>query len=249
MQIQSNIDSPLTSFNAINRIDSQQESNKQTSENDFSGSSQTDNFDISSLGSINQKIDSLFNQADFIYQSHITSTQQKALNESYSKLDELFSKNSPSALEQKSAAALFDKIDQIFEQAENQLTSTEKEELSTIDSKLDELLGTEDIELEGGFSEEIDALFQQSDNLLTSKLSTYQKKQLADLNQQLNLLFESNDIQSDVIDSLFDKIDSILNKGYDKLSDEDKNKFDEINVEIDDLFLQQEKHEVEISYP
>jgi len=208
-----------------------------------------DEVSLSSFGKISQKIDSLFEQADTIYQSHITPSQQKTLNDSYQKLDELFSKNSPSDHQQKSADLLFDKIDNIFEQAEKKLTPMEEEQLETINIKLDELLGAEDIQLGDIMNEDIDKLFQQSENLLTSKLTTQQKKSLDELNQQLSSLFEKNKIDEEGVENIFSKIDNIIGQGYEKLTNKEKDKLDNLDSQIDELFKELDQNEVENNYP
>jgi tRNA C32,U32 (ribose-2'-O)-methylase TrmJ len=249
MKITQNFDSPLTSTQAVNDIDSQKISNDKKLNSQPTVNSATDEVSISSQGMSHQKIDSLFNQADAIYQSHITPKQQKFLDESYAKLDELFNKSSPSELEQKNADGLFDKIDLVFEQAEKQLTPSEKDQLAVINTKLDELLGSQDMQLDDNFSEEVDKLFQQSEDLLTSKLSTEQKKTLDGLNKQLNALFEKSNVDDEGVEGIFDKIDNILNQGYDKLSNDEKNKLDDYDSEIDKLFNQFDPKDSDINYP
>jgi len=249
MKITQNFDSPLKSTQGVNDIDSQKINNDKKLNSQPIVNSATDEVSISSQGMSHQKIDSLFNQADAIYQSHITPKQQKFLDESYAKLDELFSKSSPSELEQKNADALFDKIDLVFEQAEKQLTPSEKEKLSAINTKLDELLGSQDMQLDDNFSEEVDKLFQQSEDLLTSKLSTEQKKTLDGLNKQLNALFEKSNVDDEGVEGIFDKIDNILNQGYEKLSNDEKNKLDDYDSEIDKLFNQFDPKDTDINYP
>ena len=249
MKISQSFDSPLISAQTVNDIESQQINNHKKLSSLPIDQSGIDEVSISSQGNTYQKIDSLFNQADAIYQSHIPPKQLKLLNESYAQLDELFSKSSPSELEQKNADVLFDKIDQVFEQAEKQLTPAEKEQLVAINAKLDELLGTEDLQLEDEFSEKIDKLFQQSDDLLNSKLTTEQKKTLDGLNQQLNSLFEKSDVDDEAAESIFDKIDKILNQGYEKLSNNEKDKLDNYDIEINELITQLEQGSDESQYP
>jgi len=237
MRITPSIDSGLVNTTTNNMVSAQvNEQNKASRLT--SNSTEEVSVSISRQANLSNDIDVLFDKADSIFQSHITPAQQKALNESYAKLDELFSKNSPSDLEQKSADVLFDRIDKIFNMAEKQLTPSEKEQLAAIDTKLDELLGAEELKLEQGFSEEIDSLFQQSEGLLTSKLSTKQKKSLDDLNQQLNALFEKNNVADEAVNGIFDKIDSILEQGYDKLSVNDKEDLADIDKNIEQLFEQ-----------
>jgi len=249
MNITKNIDSPLPPGNMVNDIKNQQVNSYKNTSPLPTVNSPIDDVSISPQGISHQKIDLLFNQADVIYQSNISPKQQKLLDESYDKLDELFSQSAPSQLEQKNANALFDKIDKIFEQAEKQLTPSQKEQLLEINTKLDGLLGTEELQLEDDFSEKIDKLFQESESLLTSKLSNEQAKSLNDLNKQLNVLFEKNNIDNEAVTGIFDKIDSIINQGYDKLSIGEKNKLDNYNAEIDEIFSQLEQEDTEINYP
>jgi len=248
MKIHQSFDSTLTGVHATNTIENQPENNKVQNNSTGGANSTVDAVTISSQGNLNQSIDSLFDKADAIFQSHITPKQQKYLNESYAKLDELFSKNSPSDAEQKSADAIFDKIDQIFELAEKKLSPAEKEQIAAIDTKLDELLGADDMQFEDAFSEEIDDLFKKSEDLLTSKLNNSQKKSLDELNQQLNTLFEKNNVDDEAVDGIFDKIDSILNQGYDKLSANDKEKLTGLDKEIDQLFGKLDSQEDENVY-
>ena len=105
------------------------------------------------------------------------------------------------------------------------------------------------MQLEDDFSEKVDKLFQQSEDLLSSKLTTEQKKTLDGLNQQLNSLFEQNNVDDEAAEGLFDKIDNILNQGYEKLSNDEKNKLDNYHVEIDELFTQFDQEYTEIYSP
>jgi hypothetical protein len=249
MKITQIFDSPLARTKTINDIEHQQINNDKIMSSLPETNSAIDDISISLQGSSHQKIDSLFNQADAIYQAHITPKQHKLLNESYNQLDKLFSQSAPSEIEQKNADALFDKIDQVFELAEKKLSPSEQEQLTAINIKLDKLLGTEELQLEDNFSEKLDVLFQQSEDLLSSKLTTEQKKTLDGLNQQLNLLFERNDVDDEAAEGLFDKIDSILNQGYEKLSNDEKNILDNYHVEIDELFTQFDQEYTEIYSP
>jgi len=109
------------SFNApLNNVQTANSTHNAPIKSDTKASqlSTIDEVSLSSFGKTSQKIDSLFEQADTIFQSHIPPNQQKVLNESYQQLDELFSKNSPAGHQQKNADVLFDKIDNIFKQAE-----------------------------------------------------------------------------------------------------------------------------------
>jgi len=173
-----------------------------------------------------------------MHQSHVTHKQQKTLNESYAKLDKLFSNISPSDMAQKSADELFAKIDQIFELAEKKLTPEEQQQITGINSKIDDLLGAQNIQFADAFNEEIDNLFKQSEDLLTSTLTNAQKKSLDNLNQQLNSQLEKNNVDDDEVNEAFDKIDSILNQGYDNLSSTDKETLNGLDKEIDQLFGQ-----------
>ena len=56
---------------------------------------------ISEPAKMNQTIDILFDRADEIYMSHITPQQKKELAESYQLLDNIFTKENPSEIEQK----------------------------------------------------------------------------------------------------------------------------------------------------
>lgn len=236
MKITQSFDSPVDNVNLINDIKASPLNSNQKTGSSTLVPPPIDQVTISYQGDINQKIDSLFDKADAIYQSHITPTQQKTLDESYQKLDVLFAGNDPTEQEQNAANALFDKIDSIFTQAEKQLTPKEKEQLVNIDEKLDKLLGTDSTQNESVFSKESDLLLQKSEDLLTSKLSTQQKKTLDELNLQLNTLFESVNFDDKEVSTIFDKIDSILNKGYDKLSGDEKQKLETFDKKIDLLF-------------
>jgi len=125
----------------------------------------------------------------------------------------------------------------------------EEEQLETINTKLDELLGAEDIQLGDIMNEDIDKLFQQSENLLTSKLTTQQKKSLDELNQQLSSLYEKNKIDDEGVENIFSKIDSIIGQGYEKLTNNEKDKLDNLDSQIDELFTELDQNEVENNYP
>jgi hypothetical protein len=236
MEVTQSFEAPINIKNAVNDVKSKDLESKQQTNYATAVITKQDQVTISPQGEANQQIDALFDKADAIYQSHITPNQQKTLDESYQKLDALFSSHSPTEKEQDAANTLFDKIDNIFNQAEKQLTPAEQEQLANIDIKLDELLGTDDTELENVFNDESERLFQQSEDLLTSRLSTQQKKKLDELNDKLNSLFESINPDDKKASVIFDKIDSILNQGYDKLSTDEKQKLEGYDNEIEQLF-------------
>jgi len=236
MKITQSFDAAVNNVNLINEVKNKKSESSQQTNLDIANIPKNDQVTISLKGEVNQNIDALFDKADAIYQSHITPKQQKILDDSYQKLDALFSSNSTTEQEQNAANSLFDKIDHIFSQAEKQLTPAEQDQLANIDNKLDEILGTDDTQLEDLFSEESEHLFQQSEALLTSKLSTKQKKTLDELNDKLNTLFSSTNPDDKESSAIFDKIDAILNQGYDKLSGDEKQQLESFDREIDQLF-------------
>jgi len=86
-----------------------------------------DPINISTLGKINQEIDSLFDKIDKIdniYLSHISAKQQKELTSSYDKLSDIFSNEQ--TVNDKSVEKIFNKIDNIFTEAESSLTTVRK---------------------------------------------------------------------------------------------------------------------------
>jgi len=221
--------SPITSINQTNSLDIKLN-------NQESHSSDTAN--ISDLGKVTQQIDSLFDKVDNIYMTHLSGDQQKELESSYQQLDALFESEQPNKAQDKKINALFEKIDSIFTSAEKSLTPDEQETLSNLENKIDSLLEIENDGFENKINEELDSAFKQRDELLTSKLSSQQKNELKTLNESLNTLFDnfSDDENTAKANKLFEQIDNILQSSYNKLSDGDKNKVDEIDNNINNLF-------------
>jgi 5'-3' exonuclease len=140
----------------------------------------------------------------------------------------------------KSVEKIFNKIDNIFTEAESSLTTKEQENLASIEIKIDELLEKENSFFDKNLNE-LDNLFTQRDEVLTSTLNSKQKDQLKQLNESLNNIYKAFDNspvhqESDKqVELLFNKIDSILNASFEQLSEKDKEKVNQYDNDIDTL--------------
>ena len=182
---------------------------------------------LSPSGKLMQELDGLFAQVDGIYESKFTAEDKRTLDEAYAKLDKLFGEGEPSEADEKVAEQLFAKVDAVFEKAESKMSAGELKQLTALDQEIGEREDKLDVALE-----------QELGSLLASKLSSAEKKELDQLNEQLSGLFaQSNlsDEQQETVDSLFGEIDKLVNKSFNQLSEQDQEKVMALSGEIDAL--------------
>ncbi len=200
------------------------------------------------------QVDDLYQQLDAVYLSRISNADKKSLESAYAQLDQIFKTSQPSELQDKQAEKLFAQIDQIFTTAQAALTGTDKQRIEVLNDKIDGLF--EDIEtdsLEDVPDElliELDPLELELDNILSSTLTGEQKKELSTLHSQIGRLFDQNERSEQdnkVIEAAFDKIDGILNRSYDALTDADKQRVQLLESNIDDVFDAMEQHSEQVS--
>ena len=100
----------------------------------------SNNIYVSSQGKLSQEIDAASDKIDDILLGHVTPTQKDKLNDIYQQLDKIFEKEQLTEKEEKSADALFEQVDNILESSVNKLTSTERETVDKLVSKMDGLI-------------------------------------------------------------------------------------------------------------
>jgi hypothetical protein len=92
---------------------------------------------ISLAGKLNQEIDTASDKIDDILLSHTTPEQKQALDDIYSKLDSLFSKDKLTSKEESSADALFEKVHVILVSSVDKLTEAEHKTVDKLTDKMD----------------------------------------------------------------------------------------------------------------
>lgn len=197
--------------------------------------------EISLAGKAHQKIDSLFEQIDSIYMSHLNEEDRQSLTASYAKLDKMFASSDPDAEFSAATQKVFNNIDKIFEKAEKLLTDKEVTKLETINESLDSLLTQEEEPHDEKLFNKIERSEQQQQNLLSTALSSKEKESLLSLNKTLETILSQRELPKENgknVNELFQNIDNLLNKAFEKLSVEDKEKVNQLDQEISDLHQQ-----------
>ena len=214
------------------------------------------------------QVDDLYQQLDAVYLSRISKADKKSLETAYAQLDQIFQTTQPSELQDKQAEKLFAQIDQVFTTAEAALTAADKHQIETLNDKLDGLFADFKVEssevdsLEVNSLEdvpdelliELDPLELELDKILSSNLSSEQKKELNTLHGQIGRLFDHHEREEQgnkAIEAAFDKIDEILNRSFEALPYADKQRVKLLESNIDDVFDAMAKHREEMSgfYP
>ena len=193
---------------------------------------------ISEDAKINQQIDDLFNQVDEIFMSHLTPQQKAELKQSYKKLDEIFAHSGANAPISKAEEKIFDRIDNIFIEAEKSLSKEDLDKLNKLDDSINQLFGQEQLP-DDKFFEQLDALENDQTSLLMTSLSKKQKDEIDSLNKTLEAIFKQQNMSKEdeeKVDKLFAGINSILNQGYNNLSQQNKDKVDALNESVETLY-------------
>lgn len=221
---------------AINQISEPHKQSTVSEHTRAEGRSNTEQVSISNLGMLSNEIDNVFDQMDNIYTSKLSQQQKSALESYYKELDQMFEKQSFSHEGEAKVDELFDKIDALYSQSEQQFTAQDWQALDKLNNKADHLIDREDSLFER-LDDQAQALESEQEDLLVSQLSSKEKQQLADYHQQLNSLFNATkDNDEASINKIFDKIDSILNAGFEKLSDDEKKQFKTLEEKLDGLY-------------
>lgn len=219
------------------------------------------------------QVDDLYQQLDSVYLSRLSKADKKSLETAYAQLDQIFQTTQPSELQDQQAEKLFAQIDQVFTTAEAALTAADKHQIETLNDKLDGLFADFKVESSEVDSLEVDSLEVDSledvpvellieldplelelDKILSSNLSSEQKKELNTLHGQIGRLFDQNERAEQgnkAIEAAFDKIDGILNRSFEALPDADKQRVKLLESNIEDVFDAMAQHREEISgyYP
>ena len=189
------------------------------------------------------KADELLDKLDSVYLSHVSAKDKKSLEKAYAQLDEIFQSEQTTPTQDRQADKLFEKIGDIFIQAESTLTDNDKQRIDTLNQKIDQLFYGADAEQFDDISDQtlatLEPLEQALDDVLYSTLTAQQKKELNGLHQQIGQLFNLNEhtVKDDkTITAAFDKIDAILNKSFEALSDTDKQRVQILEGQIDNVF-------------
>lgn len=198
---------------------------------------------ISEQSKIQNNIDGLYEQVDKIYMSHISASDKKSLENAYAELDKLFQSGQSTAADDKRAEQLFNQVDKIFNLAEAKLNPQEKQKIDALNSQIDSLFddyeGDIFDELPDDLLRTIEPLEDELDKILSSRLSAEQKDKLEGLHNEIAKLFDKSDLtdkDEKAIEKAFDKIDGIMNKSFDNLTAEQKQRVEALEGQIDGLF-------------
>ena len=207
------------------------------------------NVNISEQSKMHVKLDNMLDEVDSIYMSKLSGSDKKALEKAYEALDKLYQSGEPNGAGAKQADKLFDKVDEILNKAEKAMTPEQKKKVDELNGKIDSLLEKYDFEDEE-YAEELMAklepLDKELDGLIASTLSAAEKKQLAGLNKELDKLFDKSKLSDEdkkAMEASFAKIDKILDKSYNALSDDQKKRVGELEDKIDTVIDALDAHE------
>jgi len=100
----------------------------------------SNNVYVSTQGKLSQEIDAASDKIDDILLSHVTPAQEDKLNDIYQQLDKIFEKEELTEKEEKSANDLFEQVHNILDSSVNKLTSSERETVDKLVSKMDGLI-------------------------------------------------------------------------------------------------------------
>ncbi len=203
---------------------------------------QDDNVTLSSQAHAFQTLDSPYNELDSIYESHLSAKDIKSIDQAYSRLDEIFSNAEPLAKEQAEADKIFDRLDSIFQQAESKISAGDRERIAQLDEQISAIetsLSDEEYNVLSPEQEkQLLALEEEQNNLLLSKLSASERKEVEGLNKQIEALFDKKDF-SDAdqkqIDGLFDVLDNTLSRSFEQLSADKQEKVMALDQKIEQL--------------
>lgn len=196
-----------------------------------------DSVSLSSQGQSLQKLDTLFEQVDGVYESHMTKNDLKKTEEIYLKLEQMGEQLNDKAFT-KQAEPLFKQLDTMFSAIESRFSAQDTQKVDQLNQQIDQ-------QMEGEF-EKIEQLQQTQDDLLLSKLGAKDRQQISKLNQQLESLFSnknSSEQDQQIINELFERLDATLNKGYQQLNSHEKAQVDGLSKQINQMEEQLEGFE------
>lgn len=196
-----------------------------------------DTVSLSPQGQSLQKLDTLFQQVDSVYESHMTKNDLIKTEEIYLKLELMGEQLNDKAFT-KQTEPLFKELDIIFSAVESRFSVQDTQQLDRLNQQIDQ-------RQEGQF-EQMDQLQQAQDKLLLSKLGAKDRQQISKLNQQLETLYSNNhpsEQDQQTINKLFESLDARLNKGYQQLNSNEKAQVDGLNKQINQIELQIEEFE------
>ncbi len=115
-----------TAEDEVNQSQTLQSSNKQA-------------VNVSSMASLMQALDATSDSIDLILEQKLTTKQSEALSDIHNKLDALFENDNLSATQEKSATALFEQADNIYQSATEKLTISEHKQVDKLSEKMNQL--------------------------------------------------------------------------------------------------------------
>jgi len=200
--------------------------------------SQTDTLSISNVGEIAKEIDDLFEQMDQIYMSKLTNQQQSDIKAYYQQVDDLFDKENLTPAGEEKLDELLTNIDNIYQLSEQKFTEQDWKSLDALDQKADRLIEAED-EYFDKLDQELIEIEEKQYALISSQLSNKETTQLASYHAQIESLFDATNDLSDTknqhLGELFSKIENILHSGFEKLSEEQKQAYNNFELKMSHL--------------
>ena len=129
-------------------------------------------------------------------------------------------------------------IDNIYQLSEQKFTEQDWKSLDALDQKADRLIEAED-EYFDKLDQELIEIEEKQYALISSQLSNKETTQLASYHAQIESLFDATNDLSDTknqhLGELFSKIENILHSGFEKLSEEQKQAYNNFELKMSHL--------------
>jgi len=195
---------------------------------------------LSNTATLYQSIDALSQQVDDVYLAHMSEKEREQIQSAYQQLDEIFENSDLSEKQLDLADKVFDKIDQIYTRAEQKFTDADWQTLESTEAALDKAFEKLEQQENVVFSQ-IDALDEEQIGIIATQLDALQKDRLTSLNEQLTNLIDNDKLTEDQearISTIFEQIDQLNNKAFERLTPDQQEKVTSINEKIDKLYEQ-----------
>ncbi|WP_448547077.1 hypothetical protein [Thalassotalea fusca] len=200
----------------------------------------TTRISLSSTATLYQSIDALSQQVDDVYLAHMSADEREQIKSAYQQLDEIFENGDFSEQQLDSADKIFDKIDQIYTRTEQKFSDSDWHTLESTEAALDKAF--EQLEQqENVVYAQIDTLDEEQMSIIATQLDALQKDRLTSLNEQLGNLIDKEVLDEDQetrVSALFEQIEQLNNKAFERLTPEQQERVSSINDKIDKLFEQ-----------
>jgi ribosomal protein S10 len=186
-----------------------------------------DRVEFSAKGKAMAQLDSLLGSIDQIYSTYLTDNDISTMENIYTQISTTLSDDNLSSAQLAQKDTLFDKVDQIMQKAKLNMESDDLEKLQLLQSAT-----TSQIDNSG---KSLEQLADEQEELIESKLTAKEKKNLDTVNQNIKSLINQGTISANdnrTLNVLYESLNNIIDRSYDRLSSMDKNRVDQINEQI-----------------